>query len=104
MNVFRRDIALEDLADCAFYISDDDPGKADEFVDAFEESVARLAQMPYVGAAYSTENPALYGLRRWLIKGFEKYLIFYLVFEDTIDVVRILHSARDIASILEDDA
>ena len=46
MNVFRRDIALEDLADCALYISDDDPGKADEFVDAFEESVARLAQMP----------------------------------------------------------
>ncbi|MGH9841415.1 MAG: type II toxin-antitoxin system RelE/ParE family toxin [Blastocatellia bacterium] len=101
MNVVRREKALEDLADCAFYIADDDPAVADRFVDAFELSVERLAQMPYLGVAHSNDNPALFGLRRWPIKGFEKYLIFYLVLEDVIDIVRILHVAQDIAAILE---
>jgi len=103
MNVVRRDKALEDLADCALYIAQDDPDVAARFVDAFEESVDRLAQMPYIGVAVPLDTPSLFGLRRWPIKGFEKYLIFYLVFEDTIDVVRILHAAQDIAAILEDE-
>lgn len=103
MNVVRRDKALEDLADCAFYIAEDDPAVADRFVDAFEQSVEQLARMPYIGVAYPSENPALFGLRRWPVKGFDKYLIFYLVIEDTIDIVRILHAAQDIAAILEAD-
>jgi len=82
MNVVRRDEALEDLADCALYIAEGDPVVADRFVDAFEESVEQLARMPYIGAAYPSENLALFGLRRWPIKGFDKYLIFYLVIED----------------------
>ncbi len=101
MNVIRRDKALEDLADCAFYIAEDDPAVADRFVDAFEFSVERLAQMPYIGVAHPSDNPALFGMRRWPIKGFEKYLIFYLVLEDVIDIVRVLHAAQDIAAILE---
>ncbi len=75
MNVVRRDKALEDLADCAFYIAEDDPAVADRFVDAFEQSVEQLARMPYIGVAYPSENPALFGLRRWPVKGFDKYLI-----------------------------
>lgn len=59
--------------------------------------------MPYVGAVYPSDNPALFGLRRWPIKGFEKYWIFYLVFEDAIDIVRIVHSARDLERVLEEN-
>jgi toxin ParE1/3/4 len=103
MNVVRRDKALEDLADCAFYIAEDNPDIAARFVDAFEESVDRLARMPYIGVAVPLDAPSLFGLRRWPIKGFEKYLVFYLVFENTIDIVRILHAAQDITAILEDE-
>lgn len=103
MNIVRRDQALEDLADCAFYIAEDDPAAADRFVDAFELSVERLAQMPYLGVAHPSDNPALFGLRRWPIKGFEKYLVFYLVLEDVIDIVRVLHAAQDIATILKSE-
>jgi toxin ParE1/3/4 len=40
-------------------------------------------------------------LRVWRIEGFEKHLIFYRQTPDGIDVVRILHGARDIDSVLE---
>jgi toxin ParE1/3/4 len=32
----------------------------------------------------------------WPIGGFEKYLIFYLPLPDGIDVIRVVHGARDI--------
>ena len=101
MKVIRRDRALSDLADLALYIAQDNQEVADRFLDAVEEAVDRIAQLPYIGTAHPSSNPALLGLRRWPINGFEKYLIFYLVFEDTIDLVRILHSARDLTHILE---
>ena len=34
---------------------------------------------------------------------FGRYVIFYLPLHDEIDVVRVLHSARDIESIFEKD-
>lgn len=38
MKVVRRDKALEDLADCALYIAQDDPDVAGRFVDAFTDA------------------------------------------------------------------
>ncbi len=103
MNVTRRDQALADLADLAFYLGQDDPDVADRFLDAFEAAAERLAQMPYIGVAHPVKAPALFGLRRWPIKGFEKCVIFYLVFEDSIDIVRVLHTSRDIENILAEN-
>ncbi|MBI1766274.1 MAG: type II toxin-antitoxin system RelE/ParE family toxin [Acidobacteria bacterium] len=103
MNVFRRTQVLADLADCAFYLALTDPAIADRFLEAFEASATRLAQMPYIGVAQLTDNAALFGLRRWPVKGFEKYLIFYLVFDDAIDIIRVLHAAQDIAAVLADE-
>lgn len=48
-------------------------------------------------------NPRLAGLRKRGIKGFEKYLIFYLSQDEFISVVRIIHAARDLPIILEQE-
>ena len=45
MNIVRREKALEDLADLAFYIANDDADAADRFLDAFEASI-RAASYP----------------------------------------------------------
>ena len=100
MNIFRREVALADLADHAFYLAQDDPDLADRFLDAFEQAAERLSQIPYIGVAYTLHNPTLFGLRRWPIKGFEKFLIFYLVFDDAVDIIRILHTSRDLERLL----
>jgi toxin ParE1/3/4 len=54
-----------------------------------------------MGSPREFRNPHLAGIRQWRIPGFEKYLIFYRPLEDGIEILRVLHGARDIRRILE---
>lgn len=56
--------------------------------------------MPGMESLYPVENPRLQGLRKWAVKDFKKYLIFYFERDDAIEIVRILYAALDISSIL----
>jgi toxin ParE1/3/4 len=55
--------------------------------------------MPGMGAMREFSNPAHKGIRSWPITDFENYLIFYRPIDDGIEVVPILHGARDIDQI-----
>lgn len=59
--------------------------------------------MPLIGSERKFFNSKLWGIRLWFVKGFEKYLIFYRVFDNYIEIVRVLHSAQDVDSIMEDE-
>ncbi len=48
---------------------------------------------------YGSDILRLNGLRRFPVRGFEKYLVFYLPREAGIDVIRVLHGARDIDNV-----
>ena len=76
--------------------------KALSFDEAVFDSFERLREMPLVGNERKFFNPKLWGIQLWFAKGFEKYLIFYRVFDNYFDIVRVLHSAQDIDSIMED--
>jgi len=34
-------------------------------------------------------------MRKWRVKGFESFLIFYMTRQDGISIVRVLHAAQD---------
>ncbi|MBW4668019.1 MAG: hypothetical protein KME60_11480 [Cyanomargarita calcarea GSE-NOS-MK-12-04C] len=57
-------------------------------------------RFPGMGTLYAVDNSSLQGLRKWAIKGFKKYLIFYLDQEDFITIVRILYTAQDMKKLL----
>lgn len=78
---------------CAF-IGRSNPNKALEFDRAVFRSLNRLCDTPLIGAERSNQDPRLFGLRMWFVKGFEEYLIFYLPFGNYIEVVRVLHSRQ----------
>lgn len=59
--------------------------------------------MPEIGAKRAFSNTRLTGIRLWPVLGFSKYLIFYQVTEDSIRVLRVLHSARDIAALFDEE-
>jgi toxin ParE1/3/4 len=99
-----RPKASQDLDDHFAYLAERDPETALRFFDAARLSIAQLARMPGLGSPYPARHPRLQGLRKWAIKSFRKYLIFYLEWDNTIDVVRILYAARDISSILDGEA
>jgi toxin ParE1/3/4 len=71
------------------------------FYDAAASTFANLARMPGVGERRESSNPRLAGLRVWRIDGFPNHLIFYRLVDDGIEIVRVLHGARDIDSVLE---
>lgn len=95
-------LAEQDLEGHVDYIAADRPSAAVRFVDAAEAASARLAEMPRIGAVRNFRNPRLEGIRFWPIPDFEKYLIFYRVTGEEVQVLRVLHGAQDIASILEE--
>ena len=43
---------------------------------------------------------AIDGLRRWPVKGFDEYWVYYLVRPEALTVIRVLHSKRDIDGLL----
>ena len=56
--------------------------------------------MRFKGIQYQEAlDPDLAAIRRFAIKGFENYLIFYLPTKEGIEVVRIIHGSRDIETI-----
>jgi toxin ParE1/3/4 len=71
------------------------------FYDATHSTFEKIAQLPDIGEQRDSTNPRLAGLRLWRVEGFEKHLIFYRPSDDGVDIVRVLHGARDIDSTLD---
>jgi len=89
--------ALQDIGDIRSYIAMDNPEAADRVLQAFEASAALLATQPELGPC----KPRLRGLRLWVVTQFPSYLMFYREQEGQVEIVRVLHGARDMKSILE---
>ena len=88
--VLRRPKAAEDIAGVWDFIADDNPDAADHWVDQLDAQLRLLATQPLMGRARDELAP---GIRSF---PFGRYLVFYLPISDGIDVVRILHGARDV--------
>ena len=98
-----REVAKQDVAEQWDYLRERSPDAAERFVVAVKETFDRLLRMPGLGRQREYDNPALVGIRMRAVGGFEKYLIFYRQTDDGIEVIRILHSARDIAAIMREE-
>jgi len=57
--------------------------------------------MPKLGVLCAFRKPALRRLRRWPVKGFENWLIFYQPRGNGVEIVHLSHGARDIESLLD---
>jgi len=88
--------ALQDLRDIHDYIALDDPGAATRVIDACEETVSLISNNPEIGVA----RPRLRNLRSMIVTEFPNYLVFYRLASGRVEIVRVLHGARDLHSIL----
>jgi len=101
-SILKTPLARLDLAACWAYIAERSPEAAHRFRLAAEATFDVLARMLQVGAPYEVCNPRLQGLRCARVRRFRNHLIFYRPIDGGIDVIRVLHAARDIATILEE--
>jgi toxin ParE1/3/4 len=89
-NIRRRPAAEDDLVAIWLYIADDDIGAANRLLDRFEETFALLADNPRIGR----RRPELMPEIRSFTVG--RYVVFYRPADDGIEIVRVIHGARDI--------
>jgi plasmid stabilization system protein ParE len=90
--------ARADFAEVVAYIRQDSPEAARRVGKVLQEAMRNLARMPEMG--HVREDLAEVTLRFWHVYS---YLIVYDPESKPLQIVRILHSARDVRSILESD-
>lgn len=100
--IVQRPLAAEDIIGQALHIHRDNPIASRRFLEAVDQALAALVDMPGIGAP--RPHGRIEGLRMWRVRGFDRHLIFYRPTADGIEVIRLLHSSRDIAAVLEQQA
>jgi toxin ParE1/3/4 len=103
MDVSYADGVFEELVEISFYLSNADESIAQSFLNACNETFQNLAQNRYLGTERKFNDPRLSNIRMWRVKGYEKFLIFYVPTEDGIKVLHIVHSSTDYGRTLETD-
>jgi toxin ParE1/3/4 len=94
----RTELADQDLFEVSLYIAENrGTAAAERFIDTMNEKFQLLAKSPQLGRRREELAPRL----RSLPVG--KYVIFYRPISDGILIVRVLHGARDIISIFEEE-
>ena len=87
--------AESDAAEIVSYIADDNPEAAQRFRKALQETGELLLDMPHIGSMRVSDRPALKDIRVVPVRDFDRYFIFYRPVNDGIEIVRLLHGARD---------
>ena len=99
-NVTQRPRARLDLLEQFTYFGErDGVDLAERYLTAVEETCRRLAEHPRSGTRYDSGIAKLNGLRHFPVKGFENYLVFYFPRRNGIEVIRVMHGARDIGGV-----
>jgi toxin ParE1/3/4 len=93
--IVRRPEAKKDLKEIWKYIAAQDRERADKFLRLLDEVLQSLAQHPFMG---KERAEIMEEIRSFPVKS---YVIFYRPLNDGIEVVRIIHGARDIEAMFE---
>ena len=102
--VVKRPRAEADLIAGYAYLGEHASARtADRFLAAVEKTLGLIASSPGIGTPHATNNPHLAGLRTFPVTKFKRFILFYQAFDDRIELVRVLHGARDIRRILDDE-
>ncbi len=96
--IYKRPQVIRDLIEIATYIDLENLDASDRFLRAAEETFKQLAQMPRTGKICQFTNPQLLDMRQQAIKNFTNYLVFYRPTASGIEIVRVIHGARDLAA------
>ena len=101
-SIIKRPAVLLDIEEHSWFISRDSEEAGLKFPLACDATFEFLAGTPHVGSSRRFLNSKLSGLRQWPVQGFPNHLVFYFPLKNGIEVVRVLHGARQIEDVLED--
>jgi toxin ParE1/3/4 len=89
--------AKSDLVEIWDYIADDSEARADAFIETVDGKLRVLAARPNIGRL---RDGLATGLRSFPVG---RYVIFYRPIPEGIEIVRVLHGARDLDTVFHPD-
>ncbi len=96
-------VAEDDLTEAFLCIGGDSPTAAERLLDSVEEATRFLVDHPNAGRLRQFRSPLARGVRSWPTPGFPNHLIFYRVSGNDIEIIRVLHGARDLPRQFDDE-
>lgn len=103
MKLRIRPAARADLAEqVAFLVEREGCSLGERFVRAVKKTFELLVVAPRLGTMRAFRNPMLQGIRSWPVDSFSHHLVFYRVTTMDVEVVRVIHGARGISTLLEE--
>lgn len=95
MEVFLTDAAIADLESIGDWIAADSPARALAFVELLRERCLQLGEMPLA-------FPVVPRFEKWNVRRrpVGDYLIFYRVIRSHVEILHVLHGARDYEQLL----
>ena len=93
-------LAEADILGAVEYIANklDAPQSAAALLAELDETVERLSTFPYAHQLYRTNRPMRDEIRQVTVKN---YVLYYAVFQDTVEIRRFLHGRRDRSKLFE---
>ncbi|HUO10789.1 MAG TPA: type II toxin-antitoxin system RelE/ParE family toxin [Phycisphaerae bacterium] len=99
--VLRKPRVDEDLIEHFAFIAEDKIAPADRFLEVAEESFQRLAFMPSIGVKWESTRVYLADIRYYpLPPPYRSYLVFYRPIANGVEILTVLHGARDLETTL----
>jgi len=96
-------LARFDLYEIGLYLSERDLEISKRFNRAVDRTLEYLLESPESGERRNYSNPHYSNMRIWQVSGFSNYLIFYRPQDERLEVLRVLHGARDYATIFTEN-
>lgn len=94
--VYQRAAARRDLVEHYVYLAEvAGEDIAERFLAQAEHTFTELAENREIGPSLKLRSPQLAGLRKWRVKDFEAFLVFYFPRADGVSIVRVLHASQD---------
>ena len=99
MHVVRHDSFAEDVLAAWAYLATRSPRSAEKLLRRIEETVALITMFPEGAREREDVNPAV---RQARVKSM-RYLVIYRTVDGRLDLLRLVHGARDLPAVLRED-
>lgn len=91
--------ADQDVDEIAEYIADDSIDQSTRFLDSLNATYKLILEQPHRWPLYGFVHPRLKDIRKRAVTGFTNHLVFYRIDTEMVEIVRVLHGARDLPTI-----
>lgn len=100
--LYKHAHAKEDLVEIYAYLLERNERAARGFLTEVRKAFELILAVPTVGQEWPSSHAKLKGLRYTTVsRRFRNYVIFYRAVEDGVQIVTVLHAARDAAPLVD---